>query len=55
MYPEDPRQNPMEDPSRRPSQVLLVLIAVGVATVVTFLAWGLLHFAEIWRARPLGI
>ena len=54
MYPEDPRQNPLRDPERRPSQILLVLMAVGIAVVVTLFAGAMLYVAEIWRARPLG-
>lgn len=55
MYPDDPRQNPMNDPKHRPSQILLVLMAVGIATVVTLFGMAILYLAEIWNARPLGL
>ncbi len=54
MYPEDPRMNPLRDPERRPSQILLVLMAIGIAIVVTLLAQLVLYLAEVWKARPLG-
>ena len=55
MYPEDPRQNPMNDPKQRPSQILLILMAVGIAAVVTLFGIFILYLAEMWNARPLGI
>ena len=45
----------MGDKSKRPSQILLILIAVGVAVVVTLFGGCILYLAEIWRARPLGM
>jgi len=55
VYPEDSRQNPLADPERRPSQLLLIAIGVAVAAVVTLLGAGFLYLAEVWNARPLGM
>ena len=54
MYPDDPRQNSMDEERRRPSQILLVLMAVGIAVAVTLLAGLLLYLSELFRAKPLG-
>ncbi len=54
MYPDDPQKNPMSDPENRPSQVLLILMAVGIAVVVTLLGGFVLYLSEIWKAQPLG-
>ena len=55
MHQEDSRKDPLADPKRRPSQVLLIAIAVAVAAVVTLIAVGFLRLAEMWNARPLGM
>ena len=54
MRPDDPRRDPATGERRRPAQVLLVLLAVGVAVVVTLLAGLLRYLLEIFRAKPLG-
>lgn len=54
MYPDDPRSNPMNDPRQRPSQALLVLIAIGVAVAATLLGGLLLYLSDVWTAQPLG-
>ena len=54
MYPEDPRMNPMRDSERRPSQILLILMAVGIAIVVLLLGQPMLYLAKVWKAQPLG-
>ena len=54
MYPDDLRKNPATEARRRSSQVPLVLMAVGVAMVVTLLAGLLRYLSEIFRAKPLG-
>lgn len=48
-------KHPLLDPRNRPSQWLLILIAVGVAVAVTLFGGLVLYVAEIWRARPLGM
>ena len=54
MYPEDPRQNPYENPDRRPSVWLLLLIAVGVTVAAMLLGGLVLYLRDIFTARPLG-
>ena len=52
MYPDDPQKNPMSDPKNRPTQVLLM--AIGIAVVMTLLGGFILYLSEIWKAQPLG-
>lgn len=54
MYPDDFRKHLMKDPGQRPSQMLLILMAIGIAVAVTFLGGLFLYLSEIWKARPLG-
>ena len=54
MRHDDPRRNPYLHPQNRPSGWLLVLIAVGVAVVVTALGWVMLYLRAVFSAQPLG-
>ena len=45
MYPDDPKPHRFEKPSAR-EQILVVLIAVGVAIVVTVFAGVFLYLAR---------
>ena len=51
---DDPRRNPFHNPENRPSGWLLVLIAVGVAVVVTLLGWLMLYMQAVFNTQPLG-
>jgi hypothetical protein len=48
-------KHPLLDRKNRPSQWLLILMAVGIAVAVTLFGGLVLYIAEIWRARPLGM
>ena len=54
MSPNEPQRRRMQDPKNKPSQTLMILIAVGVAVVVTILGQAILYVAELFRAKPLG-
>ncbi len=47
-------RNPFDDPKARPPGWLLVLIAVGVAVVVTLFGWVLLFLRDAFNSQPLG-
>ena len=48
-------RHPLLDPENRPSQWLLIAMAVGIAVVVTLFGGAILYIAEVFRARPLGM
>ena len=48
MYPEDPRAR-KKQPTSLKEQVLLVLMAVGIAVAVSGLAGAFLYLARVWR------
>ncbi len=45
---------PPGDPRRPPSRIFLVLLAVGIAIVVTLFAGLIVYLRDVWTARPLG-
>ena len=51
----DRQRHPLQDPRNRPSQWLLMAMAVGIAIVVTLFGGAVLYIAEVFRARPLGM
>ncbi|MCZ6632331.1 MAG: hypothetical protein O7G87_02935 [bacterium] len=54
MNPNDPRYNPYHDPDKRPSSLLLLLIALGVAIAVTLFGGLIFYLRDVFTARPLG-
>ena len=51
----DRYEHPLLAPENRPSQWLLIAMAVGIAVVVTLFGGAVLYIAEVFRARPLGM
>ena len=49
MYPDDPRLGRRKTQRSVREQILVVLIAVGVAVVVTLFAGLVLYFAELMK------
>lgn len=49
MYPEDPRAHRQKRRTSVKEQILVILIAVGVAISVTGLAAAFLYVVHVWR------